>query len=992
MIYKEHYIELFVNGKNIGLENQKSLNMRFNNVLFDPAKISTSQAEYSFEFEIPATRNNNTVFDYANNLSKVNKFHNRYNAEVYADGTVLFNGTLTLNSYKDGVYKANLVSVKNYSLDEIFGDSVMTDINNWKIPFNGVETINNLNSALDTDVTFPLVSYGVFAKDPYNSDEVANDYTSKFDIDEYNRWYVESFYPSPNVLDTLRHAFEYKGYIVGGDAFENKYLNNIYMSTNLSDGQSPDYNVGNPRFGQVDLNATITTTGAGYEQELDFPYFQVYAVGATSEGFTSQTEYNYSTIDIYDVLNEGTVTMVNPSMPSYMYQPNENVIVVPADGFYKIEMTVNSTLGTSGNITAKQWLVDMGSREMSENDVTMPVGFGEITPLEIHLVRNYDDNIELIKGKNNRKYANGNPNDSTYELNGRYYNNITDWVTCFPHEDPYSSQLPTEQNDLSTRNRTSNLGGLRTSSTSYGASDGSGNDITSASGNFSGYRGGTRGGSGRNPFNPERKYSPLSLGYVYNDNEIHCYDQAVSEAFICGFSTMSGGVVSMMKNGYSWSPITSVKNQVFAPVVGYSFEKREAGTGNIVYEQTQHNSNTYINTPISRITTTNNTMNGYLSFMVYLNKNDILSLKAIHRGYETAIGNEVTYQTTSNIHLKMTAFSNRSYDIIKAERTNRYEAPVEFDENLNIANFFNSEKKISEWVQNVVDAFNLEVLQNGNTVSINTKRKMTSGILTAVDIDDRVNSADAESSNIDYPKSMAVKYKIDTDEWGFERSAVLNGGGSESVLDRDDWKTLGDSGYTVISLNDDSYVTNTSDKNLQFSYTWYDNFNWYNVTSADTKVSDDPVTLKLPVISKYSYMIDGYSYEESMKHDGFGLSQRFWFRPEETTCSVWTDTYPPESVRIYKPSNLYTNYRDIYLNLSYKNTESSLLTEFFNFSAYLSSNYVEVEVYLNPEEYNRIKNGALIHFDSDLYYPVEIQGYDSTGYNPTTLKMMKKVI
>ena len=40
MIYKESLLELWVNGNKVELEDQKSLNMRFNNVLFDPTKIS----------------------------------------------------------------------------------------------------------------------------------------------------------------------------------------------------------------------------------------------------------------------------------------------------------------------------------------------------------------------------------------------------------------------------------------------------------------------------------------------------------------------------------------------------------------------------------------------------------------------------------------------------------------------------------------------------------------------------------------------------------------------------------------------------------------------------------------------------------------------------------------------------------------------------------------------------------------------------------------
>lgn len=994
MIYKEHLIELWVNGNKVELEDQKSINMRFNNVLYDPTKISSSQAEYSFEFEVPATPKNNVIFDYANNLSKLNKFHQRYNAEVYADGTVIFSGTITINSYKDKKYSLNLVSVKVYSLDDIFGDMTMNKIKDWKIDFNGVETINQINASGNSEVMFPLVSYGAFQKTPYNTDEIGNDYTSKYDIDQYNMWYVESFYPSHNMLTTLKKAFESKGYTVGGDVFENQFLDKIYMSVNLADGQTPDYNVGNPRFGMTDLTTTITTTGYGYEQELQYPYYKVYAVGQGDEsvGMTSQTEYNFSTINMYDMLGNSGVTVNNT--PNYMYQPNEGVIVVPVDGFYKIEMSVNSRLNTSGTIHAKQWLQDMASREMYEGDIDMNVGFEEITPIEVALIRNYDDNYELIKGKNNRKYINGNPNDEYYYISGSRRENIVDWQTCFPHEDPYSSELPTDAGELKTKNRQSRMGGVRSSG---GGNTSSGNDITSASGNFSGYRGGTRGGT-IDPTGGGRQYSPLKYGYIYNDREIMCYDQVVSNTFICGVSSMSGGVPSVMKNGYSWSQLARDKNNIFAPVIGYSMLSREAGTGNLVYEQTEHNQNTYINTPISYCNVTTNTLNGYVSCMVWLNKNDILRLVEVHRNHVTEVGNPVGYSTTTTVNLKITAFSDKSYDLLKANHNNRYEAPVEFDPQLNLANFFNREKKVSDWVQSIIDAYNLELLQYGNTVTINTKKKLESSSIAAVDVDNRVNSNEAEAKVIEYPKSMAVKYKIDADEWGFEQSAEKNIYSSDDIEDKeavlndeDAWKVYGDSGYTVIQLNDDSYATSSSDKSLQFSYTWYQDFNWYEVNESFEKVSDNAVTLKLPCISKYEYMIDGYDYEESMKHDGYGLSQRFWIKPNATNQWVWTRTYPTERVMIYEPTNLYTNYRDVYFNLSYKDTENSILTNFFNINAYLASNYVEVDVYLSADEYNRIKNGSLVHFDSDLYYPVEISGYDPSGYNPTTLKLMKKV-
>lgn len=957
MIYLEHTIEIYVNGQRLELESQDSLNLRFNDVLSDPTKISSTQAEYSFEFDVPSTPNNDRIFDYANNLAKTNKFHHRYNAEVYGDGTLIFSGTLTLNSVKEKKYSCNLVSVKIYSLEDIFGDMTMNKIK-WEIPFegagDGTYSIDWWNRQAEAEVTFPIASYGVFQKDPYNEDEVAKDFTNKFYLDKWNRWYVESFYPSPNVLITLKKAFESVDYNVSGDIFHNPYLTRIYASGNLADEQVPTYNLGNPKFGEVNLSTTFTTSGQGYEQELDFPYFKINALLSTDIGLTSQTEYNWSNIFTYDILESGVT--VNQSV-SYMYQPNEHIIVIPADGFYKIEMYVNSTLNTTGSITAAQkWVTS--EKTLVEQDVTLPVGLLENTPLEIALVRNYEDNYELIKGKNNKKYRNGNPTEP---------NNSVEWMTCFPHEDLYNAELPTEKNDLSLYHTTSRFQGQR----------------STYSGNREEVE--TRGGTTNHSGNSERRYTESSLGYVYKDGDYMCYDQAVSPIFICGFSSFLGGKASVMKNGYSWSKITPEKNESFYPLVGYDFINREAGTGDIVATDTSYNRNGYINTPVIAVcNASDTTMNGQLSCIVHLNKNDVLQLMAIHRGWYTEAGNYVTYQTTNNVQLKISAFSPRSYDQIKSSYSYDYYAPTEFPTNLQVANFFNSETLVSEWVQGILNAFNLQLTQNGTNIDICTKKSQISNY--AVEFDNRVNTAEAESERIDYPKSMAVKYRINEDEWGFERSAVASAGGDESILNDDDWKKYADSGFTDIELNDDTYITDKSETSLPFSYSWYDNFTWFEVNQSGEE-TQNAIILRLPVISNYSYMINGYDYEESMKHDGFGLPQRFWYKPEEKPAQVWTETYPKQSVTLFVPNNTYNG-----LNLSYKTSEKSLLDVFFDIKAYLGSNYVNVEAYITPEEYKAIKNGALIHFDSDIYVPIEVSGYDPTGNEATSIKMMKRMI
>ena len=989
MIYKQHYIEIYVNGERLELESQKSLNMRFNRTIYDPTKISSTQAEYSFSFNIPSTPTNDRIFDYANNLSKVNKFNKRWSAEAYADGKLIFKGSMTLNSYKNKEYNVNLVSVKVFSLDDIFGDATLADIP-WYKPYNGASSINAYNENADEEVSFPLVSYGVFQKSPEVEDEVRNQYTDKFVMDKYNKWYIESFYPSLNMLQTIKKAFEWKGYNVGGNAFSDQYLKEVFMSCNLSSNQQPVYNLGNPRLGSIDLTTTYTTQQnlVPYQQELKFPYFEVYnGRGAFGSGLVNEKTvqaWNYDTIYISDLLAKGS----NEVSDSYLYDPNEKCIVIPADGFYKIDLTFSTQLNTTGNITFGQNVItNNGSgNDIETKDVTMAVGLNEVTPVEIQLVRNYEDNIELIKGKNNKSYVNGNPSQST-NWNGT--SNIQEWQTCFPHEDPYNSLLPTKKNDLtvSTSGQYRGNGYFGGSSTNR---DTSNTDEESGGGSTTGgSRSGEGSGSGgfggrRSPAKTKtpRNYSSNEYGYIYGGNGIMAYDQAVSPAFICGFSSMGGGCSSVMKNGYSWSKSASEKNGAFYNQSGYIKLTRENDT--IVQSATTYNSNEYLEAPSTTFSCSNNRMNGSLSCMVYLNKNDILELFEVHRALATASGTPVYYSTTTTVNLKVTAASPKSYDYLKSQDFG-YNSESQFDKDLRLSNFLNDETSITSFIDGIQKAFHLDLIQDGKNIWIEKSSNVIENGNYAIEFDNRVNSNDVESIAISYPKSMSVQYKIDTNEWGFEKSVT-----PQSMLNEPDWEEYGDSGNTIIMLNDDTYVTETSDVSIPFSYTWYDNFTWYEVDYTGTQDDASEATLRIPVISNFTYMIPGYDYEESMKHDGYSLTQRFWFRPKRVNAVyVMLSSYPTESVNIYIPSNS-LEIGGTTLNLSYKTNENSLL-KYFNFIPYISSNYVKVEAYITPDEWNLIKNGAMIHFDSSLYIPSEITGYDASGYNPTEIIMLAKV-
>lgn len=1020
MISDVHYIELWINKQLIELESQDSLNLRINNVLFNPTKTTTTQAEYSYSFNIPSTPNNDRILDYANNLAKTNKFRARYPAEVYADGDLIFDGSLTIQKYsaKDKEYTCNLVNIKINTLDEIFGDMVLTDLK-WMIPFDGAPTINQVNSEnYITPYFFPLVSYGVFQKNYVSKDEVGATYTPKHTIDKYNKWWIESFYPSLNVVETMKKAFEQKGYTVAGDAFTDPNISSIFASCNLANDQVPIYNLGNPKFGKVSLSTVwnnyqsfdSTSSGFGYgrygstfanstggvPQDLKFPYERI-RPAANATNATQGEEFNFDSVllwNLCDSTNNSAVT-VDVKEDTYLYEPNENVIVIPADGWYKISLSATSVLSGAGTtFSSPQWTNtfkcndEFGRREV--NGISRD--FKDRTPFEIQLIRNYDDNVELIKGKKNVEYATGYPIITQYRYSGcsyesALYDNKKEWLTDCPHQDPYGSTSPTKTEDMvsqtiaarndlllewgngdefydnSTVQGTTGGGTFGGSGMGSGRGTTRGGTYTNSNGNFGGSRNGLIGG-----------YRYNTLGFMHKDGQIMPYDQAVSPAFICGMSTMSDGTISVMKDGLSWSKLTTINNGSFANVQGM-----ELHNPNSTPIQTEYCKNTYKDSTFS-LTVSNNNMSGYIQCCVYLNKDDILQLVGVQRDYDGQ-----KYSVSAKCDLEITAISERSKEELKADGNWGYNSPTEFPTQLNLLNFANKETKVSDWISNIQKAFNLELVMEANHIDINTNKGINKGVAYAIDIDDRVSSDEAESEYISYPKEMSVQYRIDTSEWGFELTVP-----KEHIND-EDWDKWGDSGYTVIKLNDDTYETETQNTQTQFSYTWYDHFLYKEVYEDGTENENwSGMTIAIPVISKAEYMAEGYGYDEAMKRDGYSMTQRFWYRDQVSQEYVWLSSQLADGRREYIdltfPINAWNGF-----NLSYKDTEKSIVSEYFNVLPMLSSNYVNVECYLTPQEYKDIKGGAMIHFDDDLYYVAELSGYDPSGSNLTSLKLIKKI-
>ena len=961
MLNSIHEVSIIINGEKVDIYSMETLNLRINNVVFDPVSIQSKTGEYSFSFELPATPKNNKIFNFANNSSKLNKFNTRYNCEVIANGVNIFTGVLRLTDTQTKNYKCNLVNIKIYNVEDIFGDMVMSDLD-WQIDFDGTSTINSVNQSLDSGYYFPLACYGAFQKDPkatYNGE--INEYTDLLTIDYYNKWYWESFHPSLSLLETVKRLFNQKGYTVTGDIFNDKAMKKIYMSEYIDTSQDPAYNINKPKIGELyvsgifsnsgNLDGSTTTTPTNPRgntkivtssfSDLTFPVDQVY-----------EDTYQWDRIcwsDVFGVRGDSAKhQFITPPTNNYIYRQNSptnssGFIYIPADGLYTIELTIPFVTideeETNLKYNKKERVYENNEWTIKEVETNLPRNF-DMMPVEIHLLRNTNE-TELI-----------NTADKNHIM--------------YPHEMDYTKYKKIQKTTGTTSSSSSG------NSTGTNVGGGRGGATTSSSSTSTGSN---KGGATTTTYIPDEIY------YTPKNNTI-AYDPYANPNFICGFTTLNNSP-AVIKNGVSWNATVNEYNQSHYRSNGYILRNKDG-----VETQTDYNKNT-LQCPNSDYFTVIGTYKrkGKVTCVVELKKNDRLYLELITRYYygltrQTpggSISNNGTYKVKFAYELKITPYTNKADQYINKQ--NMYYLPTQevknnsWGEKLKLGNFLNNKERVTDFINNFIKTFNLEYIQDGNNIILNKSKKNILP-LNYVDIDDRVNTNNVTFSRIDYPNSMQVKWSIDEEEAGAYRSidTVEHQGA-------DNWKDY-------IDIGSDKIIMDTTNEALdstidsKFSYTWYENFTYMDFNRDTFEENGHIANMRLPLIAKDDNFI--IQNDDAMKSDGLSLKQRLWFRdkPTQETFRMWNG----EEVEISIPTDTYLDYI-----INFKNQTGSMLDKFFNIIPMVDSNFVTVECYITPFEYVELKNGAMVKFDTDLYLVSEISGYDPTGNNLTTLKLIKVV-
>lgn len=952
-------IELYINKQLCDIQSPEKLGIRLNRVLITPSELNTQDAQYSYSITIPSTRVNDAIFGYANVEEVKNKFNHLYSAQLYIDSIRIFEGQLKLSEIEaDGNYKGNLVVPAMKTIKDIFGDKKMTEITDeWQLdltnplndgkPYSLAEMLNAFNTHPGTpDCIFPLVLYGLFPKIPKNEKA---EYTDKAVWDKYVRLGVQEFPPSMNCLKTIRMVFEKskdangRPYSIGGNAFDDNRLTNLYMSYQNPVDYQQEWNWGH--LGKIAMKGHWSNfrKNADNTHSHERYYYRNDDGGRWNNYFINNLFR--SSMTVIDTFEDASANVVR-----YTTDDNEknakcqNIhLTIPRSGLYKISLDATLTVRTD--------------------------------------LQNYSfDNLTYI-GQENNVYGGDNGNKINNFSNSRYELKL---LRDFGEGDfgipdlkfdggLYRDNLPQDNTPLKTRYFPL-PGGYNQLNGEFTGNCVQMIDPLQNAKIVSGFRWGEYG-------------KTMELGSLYYDdpsmypNPLEYTLKAPDKYKYCR--------IMAIKHGWSWDTKFSQKNKIYSAIhspgyskiVGTDPEKEDNEIGD-----TNNASDLFkveLEGVTNSITNTDNLKGeGKLNQIVWLEKGEHLTLVGV-----TSSGH---YKNTEGwmIHdidfsLSIEPFKTQpEWITIDNKGTGRagmnWNDASDFKTNyINLFRFLPSEQKIDEWLDNFCKAFNLQLTQvEAGKFELNVKQARNGVQLSSpLDLDNKASIRGRTNQPLGLPSAFQLGFKINQDEEGYTKADPDNkdGGGS----------------FATGNI-DGSVVTQTSN----FSYNWFKNS--IRRTVVDTTAEGQEVTndtlLLLPVVThKEVWASDSpKDYAEMMKKTYTNYAQRFWYKGTGmyNVGKVWenqaSDLLLPQICNhIDTPTTR--------LNLNYTNEAYTILTSYFNIIATDNSNYTFVECYLSPDEYEQLDGSKLVKLNGDLYYISAIEGYDPLGHNKTKLRLIRRV-
>lgn len=326
-------IELYINEAII--DTGDDFNVRLNRQLINPAELNTKDAQFSFSINFPFTRQNNAAMGYANVEEIKGKFNKIYRAQLIINSVRIFIGNFRLTEISKG-YKGNLYVPAVKSIKDIFGDVPLNQIPEYRIPFSdfapSITAINNAALTAPQMAIFPYVLYGLLPKVPL--DRNANNFSARDVWDSSVRINMQDVPPSINPLKMLKHIFNSQGFELGGTAFNDSDLTELYMSYRNPVNFVQPWNYG--RHGKIELSGSW---GSRWNQRTGGN--EQFETGVNQ---SSDRGYNIYSTNLFDATNVRINITQDPGGNVIYKEVNDTSgttwaqtqVRVPATGYYKV--------------------------------------------------------------------------------------------------------------------------------------------------------------------------------------------------------------------------------------------------------------------------------------------------------------------------------------------------------------------------------------------------------------------------------------------------------------------------------------------------------------------------------------------------------------------------------------------------------------------------------------------------------------------------------
>lgn len=1020
--------ELYINDVLADLPPRFSL--RLNRQLLHPAELNSKDAQASYTIELPASDTNNAALGYANIEETGNKFNKPHTARYCVNGIEIFNGLLRLTEI-EGSYKANLYVPAQKTVKDVFGDTALNQLPEYRIPFaRFAESISDINAAAAQAVQpaiFPFAMYGLLPKVPMNSD--ANSYSPRTVWDESVYLGMGDVPPSINLLKIIRHMFESNGLQIRGTAFDDERLTKIYMSYKNKDSYVMPWNYG--------LLGRVVLAG-------EWDSIRNVRTGAESMEKAASLSYDGS-LGVYnvDLLNStnGRIDVVEDIGGNVLYKEIADgagdvfasaLVTAPVAGFYKIQVETSLSVDQRNNWTFRDprtGILHMSGQSSQSNNNFNGNSY------EIKVLRGRGSSDFGLNGSrlDGRFYLDNLPQNETYNED-----NVPKYLPQVSAENGQQIAVDLAQNKYILAGFHFGMGGrggrenfrqfinprdpegitpsvlFPKPATSWNAQETTERPLAAI--NNAGYwkygRINLFGNDEENP-NANIDYSEGDklAGRIFIDGVETVVDPPADTLILSRFPlaryftytvTVPIGTVEevYIYNGSSLQPFATV------PVVN----------GVATFDTSQY--------PVIDF-------RGYLSLYLKTEDYDVDGVMILGRSVKDDDSNPVGWELTRRYDISLNGapfnyVKRGQYDGAPAapfwDGQGRASVVVwlEAGELVTIAsvsaegrhqrtNYYNYYGLVAQrikwrfsiepyqtkkdWLKVSETGTGTAAMSWNDPTDFDTDSINLAGFLSEdIKINEFIENVEkafnlrltqtgenAYELNLKQSRRSVSSRAIDIDTGLRSRANAPLGLPSEYRIgftideDEEGYAATQDDGGGVFTTSaiDGGVVEQKS----FFSYNWF------------KQLTKNGAPFSVPVITKKEAWDINVPYGEAMARRYTDQPYRFWYYDGTLNSGGLSFDFNGTPMTLAKVSNMLPSLNE----LSYKNKRYTLLDNYFTLLIDASSHYTIIETYVSPEEYKQLNGAILARYNGDLYYVAEIQGYDPTNRNKTKIKLIRKI-